>query len=118
MLKTIIVRLFAITGALALGLLAVGITVDALAFDRTRGGYEAPYTDFTGPPIDWTDVATTRQGMVGRGYVVDVEIDCTTGMMVMEVFGLRIPFRTFSERAIAVHKPREECAARGFTPAF
>ena len=109
----------------ALGLAAVVLTVpiagaiaDIRNFDRTRGGYDPPYTDFTGEPIDWSRVETTATGLRARGWVIDVMADCTSGMITGRVLGMDIPFRPFSERAIAVHRPREACLARGFTPEF
>jgi hypothetical protein len=112
------VRAFAILGALLTGLLLFGLARDAASFDTTRGGYEPPYTGYTGEPIDWATLDVTATGMVGRGRVINVLIDCTSGMMHFEFFGAAIPFRPFSPRAIAVHKPREACIERGFSPAF
>lgn len=57
-------------------------------------------------------------GMARRGHVLNFLVDCTTGMISIEVFKLKIPFRKRSPRALAVHKPREACEARGFQPAF
>ena len=34
-------------------LLVVGFVADIRATDRTSGGYEPPYTGYTGEPIDW-----------------------------------------------------------------
>ena len=111
-------RIFVVVGVLLLALLTTGIVADVMAFDRTDGGYEPPYTDYTGEPIDWTTVETTRTGMHKNGYVLDVRVNCTSGMMHFDFFGIGIPFRKFSPRAIAVHKPREACQERGFTPEF
>lgn len=107
--------------AAAIGLAAffiAGIVADVRGFDPTRGGYEPPYTNYTGNPIDWSSVETTRTGMRKAGYVIDVTVDCTSGMMSFEVLGLTFPFRTFSERALVVHRPREACTERGFNPRF
>lgn len=104
--------------ALALLALVAGALADIRSFDRTRGGYEPPYTGFTGEPIDWSGVETTATGMLRRGWVIDTLADCTSGMITGRIFGLSIPFRPFSERAIIVHRPREACLERGFTPAF
>ncbi|MDQ7728535.1 hypothetical protein [Halomonas sp. SpR8] len=92
--------------------------MDFRSFDQTQGGYEPPYTDVTGQPIHWEKLDTTKTGMVHRGHVVDVLIDCRLGMMTFDVFGLEIPWRRFSERAIVVHKPRDACEERGFSPIF
>ena len=105
-------------GGLAIVLLVVGLALDVRAFDGTRGGYEPPYTDFEGTPVDWAQTDLTADGMAKRGYVVNVLIDCTDGMISFEFYSLVIPFRPFSERALAVHQPRAACEARGFTPEF
>lgn len=105
-------------GLVATAALAAGIVADIRGFDQTRGGYAAPYTGFTGTPIDWSEVATTDTGMRRDGYVIDVTVDCTSGMMHFDLFGLAIPFRTFSERALVVHQPLEACIERGFDPQF
>jgi hypothetical protein len=72
----------------------------------------------TGPPIDWSEMDTTRAGMARRGRVMNVLVDCETGMMTVEIFGRQIEWRTFSPRALVVHKPREACRERGFEPRF
>ena len=100
--------------------LSAALALDVAAFDPTSGGYEAPYTDYTGEPIDWdADTYDTPEGMVGTGRVVDVHVDCTSGMITAEVLGsVRVDFRELSDRALAVHGPREACADRGFRPEF
>lgn len=104
---------------LALTLYICGAAVaDFSVFDETSGGYEPPYEGWSGTPIDWSIVDVSPTGFSRRGRVLDVLVDCTTGMITMDLIGLRIPFRQFSGRALAVHKPREACAAAGFTPAF
>lgn len=109
---------FAVVGVALTALIAIGVTRDVQSFDQTRGGYEAPYTGYTGTPIDWADLDVTATGMAHRGHVVNILINCTTGMMTFEVFKLHIPFRPFSPRALAVHKPREACMERNFSPEF
>ena len=116
-IKTMTV-VFALIGFISVLLLCIGFIMDFRSFDQTQGGYEPPYTDFTGQPIRWQELDTTTTGMVHRGYVVDVLINCRSGMMTFDVFGMEIPFRRFSERALVVHKPREACAERGFSPGF
>jgi hypothetical protein len=105
-------------GTLLLAGVAAGLVADVRAFDQTRGGYEPPYADYTGEPIDWSAVETTPSGMRKAGYVADVEVDCTSGMIQFAAFGLAVPFRELSPRALVVHKPRQACAERGFTPEF
>lgn len=109
---------FAAFGVVSAILLVAGFVQDVRSFDSTSGGYEPPYTDYTGTPIDWARLDVTADGMAHRGYVVNVLIDCASGMMSFEVFKVTVPFRAFSDRALAVHKPREACRARGFRPAF
>lgn len=115
---TYAMRAFAICGVLLMTLLIAGIVQDAGSFDRTRGGYEPPYVGYTGHPTDWSALDLTASGMAWRGRVVNLLVDCTSGMMHFEFYGLAIPFRAFSPRAIAVHKPREACVERGFVPRF
>lgn len=109
---------FAFVGVLVTGYLAGAAVADFSLFDQTSGGYEAPYQAWTGTPIDWSVVDVSPQGFVRRGRVLDVLVDCTTGMITIDLIGLRIPFRGFSDRALVVHKPREACVAAGFSPTF
>ena len=107
--------------ALGLGLMlyvAAEAVADFSVFDQTRGGYEPPYEGWTGTPIDWSIVDVSPTGFARRGRVLDVLVDCTSGEITMDLLGLRIPFRGFSERALIVHKPREACVTAGFVPAF
>lgn len=117
------IRYWTIRGAALLGLLLpalllAGAVADLLAFDRTRGGYAPPYQDVVGPPIDWTALDRTNGGFLRRGYVVDLLLDCSSGMISFEAFGLAVPFRELSPRALAVHRPREACIEQGHRPAF
>ncbi|MGL4742835.1 MAG: hypothetical protein ACRCXL_00395 [Dermatophilaceae bacterium] len=113
-------RTLAGVGALALVGVGVGAVADFRDFDRTSGGYEAPYTGWTGTPVDWQAGITTETGFIKPGHVLDVHLDCTSGMVSFGTFGtgLTVDWRTVSPRAIAVHKPREACRAQGFTPQF
>lgn len=117
-LGRVCVYVFAAFGLAIAVLLVGGSVADFRNFDRTSGGYEPPYTDFTGEPIDWNSTYTTSAGMFGDGYVIDIHINCTTGMVSPEVFNQRFDWREFSERAIVVHEPREACEQRGFDPEF
>lgn len=107
-------------GGAALGLLTVlaGIAADIRSFDRTRGGYAVPFTNYTGPPINWSEVKSTATGMLRHGRVIDFSADCTSGMISGRILRQTIPFRPFSERAIVVHRPRLASAERGFVPRF
>jgi len=115
---TYIVYPFAIIGFAAVALLTVGLWLDVRGFDSTSGGYEAPYEGVTGDPVDWFAMDRTPTGIAKRGYVVNVLVDATTGMITFEAFGQKIPFRRFSGRALVVHKPREAFIAMGFVPEF
>jgi hypothetical protein len=77
-----------------------------------------PYENVTGDPIDWSQTETTETGLHKPGHVVAFSLDCTSGMIRVETLGLQFDFREVSPRALAVHKPREACAERGFTAAF
>ena len=109
---------FAVLGIVLSGALLVGFVADVRNVDHTSGGYEAPYTDWTGTPIDWSTGSVSATGIRSRGYVFDTLIDCTTGMVSFELFKRRIDYRPVSPRAIAVHKPRGACRERGFEPRF
>ncbi len=109
--------LFAL-GVMWTGLIMIGLIADFASFDRTKGGYEPPYTGYTGAPTDWSVADRTAQGMARRGFVTTMLVNCTTGMIGVEVFKQEINFRVFSPRALAVHKPREACRERGFDPKF
>lgn len=69
---------FTIVGMVLSGLLIAGLVADGLAFDRTQGGNEPPYTDYTGEPIDWGATYVTNEGFFNDGYVLDLYVDCTT----------------------------------------
>ncbi|WP_434986347.1 hypothetical protein [Vreelandella zhaodongensis] len=118
LMKRALVAGFALIGFVSVLLLCIGLVMDFRSIDQTQGGYEPPYTDFTGQPIRWQALDTTATGMVHRGYVVDVLIDCRSGMMAFDVFGLEIPWRHFSERALVIHNPGDACKERGFSPRF
>ncbi|WP_423909537.1 hypothetical protein [Candidatus Spongiihabitans sp.] len=116
-MKTVI-NIFAITGVSLVLLIAIGLYFDIKEMDRTEGGYEAPFVGVTGQPIDWDSMDLSRTGLVRRGYVLDFLVNGTTGMISLEMFGIRFEARKLSERAIAVHKPREAFIHRGFKPQF
>lgn len=115
---TYIVYPFATVGFAAVILLTTGLWLDISDFDKTSGGYEAHYEGVTGEPVDWFAMDRTATGIAKRGYVVNVLVDATTGMITFEIFGLKIPFRQFSGRALVVHKPHEAFTAMGFEPGF
>ncbi|MCZ6862825.1 MAG: hypothetical protein O7I42_21595 [Alphaproteobacteria bacterium] len=109
---------FALIGVAATAILVVGLYRDISDFDRTRGGYEAPFTGVTGEPVDWYSLDRTPTGFAKRGHVVNVLVDGTTGMISFEIFKHKIDIRPLSERAKVVHKPREAFIAMGFEPEF
>lgn len=117
-ISKVLLKTFAVGGALSFILLLIGLVLDFRSFDGTQGGYEPPYTDYTGTPVDWSRTDLTESGMVYRGYVVNVLVDCTSGLVSFEVYKQVITWRAFSPRAIAVHQPREACLGRGFSPEF
>jgi hypothetical protein len=111
-------RILAVVGLVALTGLTVGAIADVQGFDRTRGGYDPPYEGWTGTPTDWDAADRTTDGFRTPGYVLATTLDCTTGMIAVEAFGASVDFRVVSERAIAVHRPREACERAGFDPEF
>ncbi|WP_410765606.1 hypothetical protein [Haloferax sp. DFSO60] len=120
MIQRVVLYTFAVVGLLFTLGIALGLAVDYATFDPTSGGYEPPYDDFSGEPIDWESEAyTTKTGMFKPGYVVDIHLDCTTGMLSFELLnGPIVNFRPVSDRAIAIHDPRDACRNRGFYPEF
>jgi hypothetical protein len=117
-LRNVLVYGLATLGVLFALLLSVGVLADYRNFDRTEGGYEPPYTDYTGEPIDWSQAYATPTGMFTNGRVLDTHVNCTTGMISFEVFGQRFDWRELSPRALAVHDPRSACEELGFEPEF
>ncbi|MBX2871749.1 MAG: hypothetical protein KTR30_06610 [Saprospiraceae bacterium] len=113
-LKTIL----AIIGALYLLYFITGLLIDIGTFDQTKGGYEPPYEGWTGQPVDWDSLDQTTTGLVKRGYVADVHIHGTTGMISFQILGYKMDWRKPSARAMKVHKPREALLRRGFKPIF
>lgn len=110
--------IFACIGVLYIGYLCVGLVIDITTFDQTRGGYQAPFEGWTGKPVDWDSMDRTSTGLVKRGYVIDVHIHGTSGMISFECFGLERNWQTPSARALIVHQPKEALIRRGFNPQF
>jgi len=112
------VRLFPLIGLVLLTSIFAGVYLDVKDFDRTEGGYEPPYAGVTGELIDWDSMDLTSTGLAKRGHIVNVLVNGTTGMISFEIFKQEIDWRTFSDRALVVHKPREALLRRGFKPEF
>lgn len=112
------IRVLTALGGVALLLFATGLVLDYRALDRTSGGYDPPYTGWSGTPIDWEAADRTAEGFRLNGRVLDYRLDCTSGMITFVVYGVSSNYRVLSERAIAVHRPREACAEHGFEPEF
>ena len=98
----------------ATALLTIGTVADVRSFDRTSGGYDYPYAGVTGDPLDWGAMEQTEDGFHQDGHVFDMDYNCRTGMITWNVGPFSRGFRTFSERAIVVHRPQDACQARGF----
>ena len=108
---------FSLIGTLTILALVLGLFLDVKSADNTQGGYEHPFEGWSGTPIDFSVMSQTKEGLFKKGYVVDQLFNCNTGLITWEVFGvIKGEFRLFSERAIVVHKPQDECKARGFNP--
>ena len=116
--RSLAVGALAVVGLVLAALLVGGVIADGLSFDRTSGGYEPPYTGYTGEPIDWEAAHVTEEGFFKNGYVLDLYVDCTAGMVSFEVYGSRWDWRELSGRALVVHGPAEACKKEGFTPDF
>lgn len=112
------VRTFAVIGAASVIFTIAGGAYDISNFDHTRGGYTAPYTDYTGTPIDWNSGDVTPVGFSRPGIVINTNLNCDTGMISFTIWGITINYRTLSQRALVVHKPIQACEAHGFHPHF
>ncbi len=113
------VTLAAVWGVVLTTVLFAALVVDVAAIDRTTGGYEAPYTGWTGSAIDFSEQAVTDTGFVKVGYVLDILTDCTTGVGTGELLGVRLPIQNqFSDRALSVHNPHQACRDAAFDPKF
>ncbi len=117
-LRSVFVYGSMVVGILLTALLVGGVVADRLSFDRTSGGNVPPYTDFTGEPIDWKVAHVTDEGFFKDGYVVDTYVNCTTGMVSLEVYGQRWDWRELSGRALVVHEPAEASRRTGFELGF
>ncbi len=115
---SITIKFFAVIGAAFLLTLLFGIYLDVKDFDKTKGGYEPPYSGVTGVPVDWDSMDLTPTGLAKRGHVINVLVNGTNGMISFEIFKQKIDWRVFSERALVVHKPREAFIRLGFHPEF
>jgi hypothetical protein len=112
------VRTFAVIGAASVVFTIVGGAYDISNFDHTRGGYTAPYTDYTGTPINWNSGDVTPVGFRRPGIVINTNLNCDTGMISFTIWGMTFNYRTLSQRALVVHKPIQACEAHGFHPHF
>jgi hypothetical protein len=113
-LPALIIRLFAAIGLSLIVYLGIALATDIGNLDRTRGGYEAPFVDFTGEPLRFEDVVHTAEGGLIRGRVLDSLVSCETGAWRFELFGFGFEYRGVSERALVVHRPQVLCRERGF----
>lgn len=113
-----LVKVLAMVGLLTVLLVVGGVWLDYRTFDSTKGGYSPPYQNYTGHPIDWELLDTTSEGMVYRGFVLDVLVNCRSGMVSFETYRYRFDWRPLSPRALAIHKPKAACQQRGFMPNF
>lgn len=71
----ITLAVFALIGLITVAYGLVGLGIDALTFDTTKGGYKYPYEGWTGKPVDWESMDITQTGLVKRGYVIDVHAE-------------------------------------------
>lgn len=64
--RSLAVGALAVVGLVLAALLVGGVIADGLSFDRTSGGYEPPYTGYTGEPIDWEAAHTSPRKASSR----------------------------------------------------
>lgn len=109
------VAVLAVVGAITLAALAVGTVAGIRDADRTDGGYTYPYEGWTGTPTDYASWYRTDDGLFWPGPIVDQALDCTTGQLTLQAFGLAdVEFRHLSDRAKVVHQPQVACRDNGF----
>lgn len=110
-----IVLVFGLIGLLFSAWFVIGMAQDINAGDETTGGYEYPYTGWTGTPIAYDRWHVTGTGLYQVGRIVDQSLDCTTGQLRFHVLRLvTIDFREFSDRAKVVHQPQVACRELGY----
>jgi len=109
---------FTITGIITIVYTIIGLVIDISSFDQTKGGYNYPYEGWTGKPVDWDSMDITKTGLVKRGYVMDVHVNGTSGMISFSAFGVKRNWQKFSDRALKVHQPKEALIRKGFKPQF
>lgn len=114
----VVFSIFQVLGIVLTLVLLFGVFVDLMTFDQTKGGHTAPYDDVLGEPVDFEALDETPSGLVHRGMVADIHLDCTTGMLTFEILGMDKVFRKVSDRELHVHKPRTACLEHGFIPKF
>ena len=109
------VTTLAIIGAITVVALIVGTVIGVRNADRTSGGYTYPYQGWTGTPTDYASWYRTDDGLFWPGPIVDQALDCTSGQLTLQAFGVAdIPFRALSDRAKVVHQPQVACRDNGF----
>ena len=86
----IIIKSFAAVGLAFVLTIMLGIYLDVKDFGKTKGGYEPPYVGVTGESIDWSRLDITSTGLAKRGYVINVLVNGTTGMISFEIFKQKI----------------------------
>ena len=101
-----------------LGAAITGVALDILNINPNKGIFDLPSRGFSGIPISYTEMDQTQMGLVKRGYVLDFHLDCTSGMVTLEVFKQKFLLRQVTKSEIAVHKPRETCILKRFKPKF
>lgn len=111
-------KILAFIGVILSSIIVMGAYWDITDFDNTKGGYEPPYINVTGEPVDWASMDVSETGLVKRGYIINILVNGTTGMISFEIFKIKIDWKTFSKRALIVHKPREALIKKGFSPEF
>ena len=58
---------FSFIGFAVTVLFCLALYLDIRVMDRTKGGYQTPYTGVTGETLDWESMDLTASGVVRRG---------------------------------------------------
>ena len=63
--------IFSVVGLFVVFGLILGLIADIRSVDKTSGGYDYPFPDWSGETIDFSSMYQTDHGLYQRGYVVD-----------------------------------------------
>jgi|AntRauTorckE5430_2_1112549.scaffolds.fasta_scaffold25372_2 hypothetical protein len=89
----ILLKTFSFIGLSFIILFSIALYLDIKEIDKTEGGYKPLYSGFTGETIDWDSMDLSSTGLVKRGYVLNILVNGTTGMISFELLGISFEAR-------------------------